>query len=1033
MLRVTPIYGSRWDDSGVAQAGNCTLVEYADVRVLVNVGLVQQQPQQNNNSNNSGGSSTVQDAAAASASASASASMDFWSNLPPHDCLVLTDSKLESIGSLPLYVKGRQSTAANGGGDRGGPNNIKPIFATYPTVKMGQMTLYDYHANLCLDGGRPEFSLEEIDDAFSKLTTIKYSQTMLLPLSSVQSNTIAGTGANNPAAARLAVTMHRAGHVVGASYLVLKRLQDETRVVVTSTYSLAREDHLEGSNIAAEGSTPDVLVTRPGGPSCPLVGQLYQTKKLKDMHFSLPSRQQKSIEDYVMSILRRGGNVLLPVDASGRVVELLFLLNKIWQKQNLDGSYNLLWLGSMNYNTLDFLRSQLEWMNNKLSKQFENSQSGRSRGEGHPLAVKHVTLCTNLQELEKEMANGDGSVVLASGLSMDHGPSRDVLLRWADNDNNAILFTDSSSCILRHAGEDNAIGKASTVTATSTGCGISIGRSDQGLNAIGTDGTSNPAGPAATAVEIEEDADGDGEDGTLAAVGSTIPEGQVSKYTTAFQLLRRWCQAKMEDREMEDSVQVDVFVPRRSPLVGNELKTFMEKEEAKHRAQRRQEEEQAMLRELEQAKGRLRLGEDGTVTDTSSSAASNAQSNKGENESSIAHLPYASKKKSRFDSSLFLKFSKPLHLTFGVREDAVGVGQADKTAKFGIGEATENAETIEDDYGISVRPEHFVDIVTGVDPSKFAGGSGRIGEDVKKRGLGFSLGNDGRKRKKDDMDDDDDEDDEMDERELEATDLSEGTGIVRGRNGRPPSKISAVPRRLQVLAEIEYIPFEGRISADMARQTVKSLQPRCCVILGGTKPNAEAGDMEVDTDANSNILQVDQVTNLASTFQGRRGTPSNHETLSLNVGYAAYDARLLTIPFRTKAEKAKEETPPDPIELYENKIGSCTVSLLDYVATGQKLKLDGSIVLAPKKSSSKLPAVYVSEGDVQLTTVAEELTIHGLKPVYSSHDKYTQLVVNGIVVIKKMNDTGKINVEGPLCELFFDVRRLVLQKYVILE
>jgi hypothetical protein len=36
----------------------------------------------------------------------------------------------------------------------------------------------------------------------------------------------------------------------------------------------------------------------------------------------------------------------------------------------------------------------------------------------------------------------------------------------------------------------------------------------------------------------------------------------------------------------------------------------------------------------------------------------------------------------------------------------------------------------------------FVDIVTGVDPSKFSGGTGRIGEEVMRRGLGF--GADGR-------------------------------------------------------------------------------------------------------------------------------------------------------------------------------------------------------------------------------------------------------------------------------------------------
>ena len=78
-------------------------------------------------------------------------------------------------------------------------------------------------------------------------------------------------------------------------------------------------------------------------------------------------------------------------------------------------------------------------------------------------------------------------------------------------------------------------------------------------------------------------------------------------------------------------------------------------------------------------------------------------------------------------------------MTFEVREDAVGVGQKDSTSKFGIGESVGNSEILEDDYGIAVIPEMFVDIVTGVDPSKFAGGSGRIGEEVLRRGLGFGT------------------------------------------------------------------------------------------------------------------------------------------------------------------------------------------------------------------------------------------------------------------------------------------------------
>ena len=81
-------------------------------------------------------------------------------------------------------------------------------------------------------------------------------------------------------------------------------------------------------------------------------------------------------------------------------------------------------------------------------------------------------------------------------------------------------------------------------------------------------------------------------------------------------------------------------------------------------------------------------------------------------------------------------------MTFEVREEAVGIGQSDFVGKFDIGESMGQAgDIVEDDYGIAVRPESFVDIVTGVYPSKYKG-SGRIGDDALKRGLGF--GADGR-------------------------------------------------------------------------------------------------------------------------------------------------------------------------------------------------------------------------------------------------------------------------------------------------
>ena len=87
----------------------------------------------------------------------------------------------------------------------------------------------------------------------------------------------------------------------------------------------------------------------------------------------------------------------------------------------------------------------------------------------------------------------------------------------------------------------------------------------------------------------------------------------------------------------------------------------------------------------------------------------------------------------------------------------------------------------------------------------------------------------------------------------------------------------------------------------------------------------------------------------------------------------------------------------------------------------------------------------MSDGEVLLTDLRTELIAqHGMKAEYSAHPDYSQLIVNGRIVVKKWNDTatggnddknkkaGEIDVEGPLCEDFFTVRRVVCNQYVTL-
>lgn len=214
---------------------------------------------------------------------------------------------------------------------------------------------------------------------------------------------------------------------------------------------------------------------------------------------------------------------------------------------------------------------------------------------------------------------------------------------------------------------------------------------------------------------------------------------------------------------------------------------------------------------------------------------------------------------------------------------------------------------------------------------------------------------------------------------LEVADLSNGKGIVKGRNGRPPIKISTTPRKLEVLAEVSYIPLEGRVDARAARQSVRALQPRHLIVIGGPKDNSKLLTEALKTAGPSNAKHSEE----ALTF-----SPADGETVQLTIGHAAYSVRLVNTPYMSQSEKEAIELVGkeiEPVEPYEAKIGDCSVSLVDFVATGKKWAVDGSVVLAPrlqKSSSLNQSSLMLSTREVLLTDLRAEVTALGMKAEY---------------------------------------------------
>lgn len=349
-------------------------------------------------------------------------------------------------------------------------------------------------------------------------------------------------------------------------------------------------------------------------------------------------------------------------------------------------------------------------------------------------------------------------------------------------------------------------------------------------------------------------------------------------------------------------------------------------------------------------------------------------------------------------------------MTHEIRELPAGIGQDIREEGFGIGVESTNRDIIEDDYGISVRPEKFSDIfvVAGADSNV----SGRL-NDPRKRGMGNIMGVATTSSARVVSEDEEHgETEELNEEELEAMDLSEGRGIIRGRNGRPPSKISTLARKIEVLAEISYIPgLEGRVSSRDALLSVRAVQPCELIVLGGVGE----GESESSTFAE----KAKGFTTGSKTVL----TPSDGMYVELSVGHAAYSVRLIDVPF--------EDRTAEPIAYVETKLGDCNVGVINNIATGDMSALDGSLVLAPTMSGKKKPTIHLSDGEVLLTDLRTELiATAGMKAEYKAGTGFSQLLVNNKILVRK--EGSQFLVEGPLCEDFYIVRSVVTGQFLAL-
>ncbi|XP_050099981.1 probable cleavage and polyadenylation specificity factor subunit 2 [Anopheles aquasalis] len=278
-----------------------------------------------------------------------------------------------------------------------------PIYATIPVYKMGQMFMYDMFMSHYNMHDFDLFSLDDVDAAFDKIVQLKYNQSVAMK----------GKGYG------ITITPLPAGHLIGGTIWKIVKVGEED-IVYATDFNHKKERHLNGCELE-KLQRPSLLITD-------AYNARYQQARRR-------ARDEKFMTN-ILQTLRNNGNVLVTVDTAGRVLELAHMLDQLWKnKESGLMAYSLALLNNVSYNVVEFAKSQIEWMSDKLMKSFEGARN-------NPFTFKHLRLCHTMADLAKVPSP---KVVLASSADMESGFSRELFIQWAPQATNSIIITNRSS------------------------------------------------------------------------------------------------------------------------------------------------------------------------------------------------------------------------------------------------------------------------------------------------------------------------------------------------------------------------------------------------------------------------------------------------------------------------------------------------------------------------------------------------------------------------------------------------------------
>jgi KH/beta-lactamase-domain protein len=296
------------------------------------------------------------------------------------DAIVISHAHLDHCGAVPLIYKLGYSG---------------PTYCTYPTRDFMALLQYDYIEVTKKDGKEPLYSEKDIENMLYHTIPLNYKEvTNITPESRI--------------------TLFNAGHILGSALVHLHIGQGYHNILYTGDIKFGSTELLPPAHTTFQRMETLIVESTYGG--------------VDDIQ---PNREEteKEFIKTINKVLRRGGNILIPVFAVGRAQEIMLIIEKYYKDKKLK-RLNKVYIDGMVKDASILHEAYPEYLKKELKE--------RILAKDSPFKCEIFEEVTNISR--QEICESKRNIIIAPSGSLTGGPSLEYFRYLAENKKNAIFL-----------------------------------------------------------------------------------------------------------------------------------------------------------------------------------------------------------------------------------------------------------------------------------------------------------------------------------------------------------------------------------------------------------------------------------------------------------------------------------------------------------------------------------------------------------------------------------------------------------------